>query len=73
MTQVFQWLTVFDDRTLAEEVWVERMLAGVISYNEKFQTSLVAKTTVEEYLKWDAVVRSKERARTLWKTLRQTT
>ena len=71
MKQAFQFLTSFDDRSLAEEVWVERMLAGVVSYNEKFETSLVPKATVEAYLKWDAVIRSKERSRRLWEILHQ--
>lgn len=69
MTQIFQFLTGFDDRSLVEEVWVNRMLAAVVNYNKEFKTSLVPKRTVEEYLKWDVVIRSKERTRSLWEVL----
>ena len=71
MTQVFQFLTGFDDRSLEEEVWVERMLAAVVTFNEAFKMSLVPKATVEDYLKWEAVIRSKERVRKLREILHQ--
>jgi len=71
MTQVFQFLTGFDDRSLEEEVWVERMLAAVVTFNEAFKMSLVPKATIEDYLKWEAVIRSKERVRKLREILHQ--
>jgi len=71
MLKAFQWLARFDDRSLTDEVWVEKMLAAVISYNEASNASLNAKDTVKEYLKWDAIIRSKEATRRLWEAINE--